>query len=395
MKIIWITPECPYPPNSGGRSGIWNRIIQFSKNNEIFLFSIADEEDFQYINEINKYCKETKLYKKTKSLFTIIKSLIYPYTAVSRWNNNMKRDITETIRKIKPDFIIVDSPQMLGIFNKKSLKEENIILCQHNIEYLTLRNIAKGIKNPIKKLMYYIVSKQLELYEKKMYRKNIFKLVTFVSINDKKYFENKYNYTNTFLVPVGAYITDEINNDGNDIIFVAKMSYPPNEEAAIWYLENVWDNVYKENNTTKFYIVGKDPSDNIKQLAQKHKNVIVTGTVDSLKKYYDMAKIVIVPIFTGGGVNVKLLEALGNGKLVITTPKGIEGTDFEKNIQLLVCENAEEFIYECNNVLEKYSDYSYIVLNALKKMKEDYSWEKVVGDFEQKLIKIKEQNNEK
>lgn len=394
MKIIWITPECPYPPNSGGRSGIWNRIVQFSKNNEIFLFSIGDDEDYQYVNEINKYCKETKFYKKTKSISTIIKSLIYPYTAVSRWNNSMKKDVQNVITKIEPDFIIVDLPQMLGNLDKKTLKEQNIILCQHNIEHKTLRDIAKGIKNPIKRLIYYIVSKQLELYEKKMYNKNLFKLVTFVSIDDKKYFENKYKYKNTLLVPVGAYITDEINNEGKDVIFVAKMSYPPNEEAAIWYLENVWDNVYKENNSTKFYIVGKDPSENIKQLAKKHKNVIVTGTVESLKEYYDMAKIVVAPIFTGGGVNVKLLEALGNGKLVVTTPKGIEGTDFEKNIQVLVCESAEEFTCECNSILKNYDNYKDIVSNALNKMKNEYSWKKVVGKFEQELIKIKEQNNE-
>mgnify|MGYP004670102015 CR=1 FL=1 len=394
MKIIWITPECPYPPNSGGRSGIWNRIIQFSKNNEIFLFSIADEEDFKYINEINKYCKETKFYKRKKTLNTIIKSIFYPYTAVSRWNKDMKKNINKTIERVNPDFIIIDSPQMLGILNKKDLEKQNIVLCQHNIEYETLRNIANGIKNPIKKIIYYIVAKQLELYERKSYKKNRFALVTFVSISDKKYFEDKYKYTNTFLVPVGAYITDEINNNGKDVVFVAKMSYPPNEEAAIWYLENVWDNVYKENHSTKFYIVGKDPSENIKQLAKKHKNVIVTGTVESLKEYYDMAKIVVAPIFTGGGVNVKLLEALGNGKLVITTPKGIEGTDFEKNVQVLVCESTEEFICECNKILKNYDNYKDIVLNALNKMRNEYSWEKVVGKLEQELIKIKEQNNE-
>lgn len=392
MKLIWITPECPYPANTGGRSGVWNRIKNMANNNEIYLFCIAEDKDYIYKEDIDTVCKSVNFYKRQKSFLTYLKSLSSPYPAVSRWNKKLKNDVTKCYLQIKPDYIIVDFPQMIGNIDKEILLSHKVVLCQHNIEFMTLKNIATGLKFSIKKLLYYIVSKQLENYENKLYKDYDFKLITFVSMNDKKFFEEKYNNYNTLLVPVGATIKEEVSNKGKDIIFVAKMSYPPNENAAIWFLKNVWNSIYEKHPKTHFYIVGKDPSQKLIDYANTFKNVIVTGTIDSVDKYYDLARIVVVPLFNGGGVKVKLLEALGYGKLVITTSKGIEGTDFINNTHLLVADTELEFIKKCNDVLDNYDQYKEILINAKKKMISEYSWEKVVRDFENKLIDMEKEN---
>lgn len=392
MKIIWITPECPYPPNTGGRSGIWNRIKNMADNNEIYFFCIAEDKDYIYKEDISSVCKNVNFYKRKKSFFTLVKSLFYPYPAISRWNKKLKNDIKTCCLQIKPDYIIVDFPQMVGNIDRSIFLNYKVVLCQHNIEFKTLRNIAKGLNFSIKKIIYYIVSKQLEIYENKLYKKNNFKLITFVSISDKKFFEEKYNKYNTLLVPVGATIKENISDNAQDIVFIAKMSYPPNEKAVIWFLKNVWDKIYECHPETHFYIVGKDPSQKLKDYVNTFKNVIITGTVDSVDKYYDLAKIVVVPLFTGGGVKVKLLEALGYGKLVITTSKGIEGTDFIDNIHLLVADTKSEFIKKCNDVLDNYEKYNEILQNVKEKMINEYSWEKVVRDFENKLIDMEKKN---
>lgn len=391
MKLLWISPECPYPPDTGGKGGIWNRIKYLAKNNEIYLFCISEKVDEKYKNNMEKICKKVTFYNREENIFSYLKCIIYPYVAVSRWNKQLKKDILESYIKIKPNFVIVDSPQMVGNIDKKILDEHKVVLCQHNIEFMALKNIASGFNSKLKKIIYKINSYQLEFYERKLYRKNYFPLITFVSKSDKEFFEKKYKLNNTFLVPVGAYLKENTSK-GKDVIFVAKMSYPPNENAAIWFLKNVWNSILEKHPKTNFYLVGKDPSQKLIDYAKTFKNVIVTGTIDSVDKYYDLAKVVVVPLFNGGGVKVKLLEALGYGKLVITTSKGIEGTDFVNNIHLLVADTETEFIKKCNDVLDNYDKYEEILINANKKMTSEYSWEKVVNDFENKLIDMEKKN---
>lgn len=248
MKLIWITPECPYPPNTGGRVGIWKRIQYISENNEVFFFGIIDnEKESVYENKIKEYCKEVSLYHRCNGVKTIISSLKYPFPAVSRWNEKLKKDLEKSYDRIDPDFIMIDLPQMLGTLPSNILESRKIILNQHNIEFQTLKSLADGIKNPIKRVVYNIVSKQMKQYERQIYLNDKIYLYTFVSTKDKQFFEETYNKSNTLLVPVGAEIkaVEKMNMDSHSIIFVAKMSYPANEEGALWLINEIIPRVKK------------------------------------------------------------------------------------------------------------------------------------------------------
>lgn len=151
MKIIWITLECPYPPNTGGRVGIWKRIEYMSRNNEIYLFSIIDdEEEMKYKIKINEFCKEVNMFSRRNLVESGLISFFKPFPAVSRWNPDMTTAILKIEKRIKSDYIVVDFPQMIEVLPNNDYILEKTILNQHNIEYLTMKSLAKGIKNPIK-----------------------------------------------------------------------------------------------------------------------------------------------------------------------------------------------------------------------------------------------------
>ena len=391
MKVIWISSECPYPANTGGRIVVMKKLEYFSQKNDIYFFCVIDNDDeYKYRFELLKYCKEVHLYKRNKSI-ALPKLVKGPFVCVSRWITTMKKDIDICFEKEKIDWVIVEFPQMLGNIGRKIFDSGKLVLNQHNVEYKTLNNLAKSISNPIKRIIYGIEAKRLYQFEERYYRNFNIKLFTFVSIEDKAFFERKFGIFNTLLVPVGAEVYDyeENKNNNNIISYFGKMSYPPNAEAVIWFSNQVFPIIQKEVPESKFYVVGKDPSTELVSLLKSNPNVVVTGTVDKIEDYYKQTDLVVVPLSHGGGVKVKVLEALGYGKLVISTAKGIEGTSFRNEIDILTAESAKEFAHICINALHNLSCYVKVRRCGYEKIQRNFTWKAIVERFEQELNLLK------
>lgn len=389
MKLFWLTAEMPFPPNTGGRIVMFKRIEYLSKNNEIYLFSIIDsEEDYKYRDDLLKYCKNVFLYNRhDHRLRNLLKLVHGPYVCVSRWQNEMKKDIDILYEDTCPDFVVVDFPQMLGNISEKVMRNGRVVLNQHNTEYVTLRNLSNIYNTFLKRMASKIESYRLESLEKKYYERNLIKLYTFVSIEDKEFFENKYGLHNTYLIPVGTEISKCDSKRKKEFIvsYIGKMEYPANVEAAIWFANNVFKKAENVIPELKYFVVGKNPLPEVKALQENNPNIIVTGTVDNVDEYFEKSDIIVIPLFHGGGVKVKLLEALGHGKLVITTNKGIEGTAFEDKKELLVAESPEQYVELISDIYAHPEVYESIKEEGLKCVQENFTWSSIISRFEMKL----------
>ncbi len=92
------------------------------------------------------------------------------------------------------------------------------------------------------------------------------------------------------------------------------------------------------------YIVGKNPSRELEELIGLHENIILTGYVDSVDEYYDKCHCMIVPLFIGSGQRVKIIEAFSKGMPVISTSIGAEGLHYSHGDNILIADNADEFV---------------------------------------------------
>lgn len=390
MKIFWLTPESPIPTNTGGRKATWEKIKELAKCNEIHLFMVIDSNhEEQYRDEIAKVCTQVHLYKRKVNLNKLIKSLFVPYPATTRDIKEMRHDIDSLRMKIVPDVIIVDYPQMMVNLSKRTLNQNLVILNQYNIEHKVLVEVCKHFKNPLKNLLYGITAKLMRLYERRLYKTKKIDLFTFVSLEDKNFFENYYKLYNTFLVPIGVEkhsFCDMVRN--HKILFVGNMTYPPNIVAVEWFCSEVLPLVKNYVNDLQLYIVGKDPPEKIVNLAKKYKELVVTGTVPDITKYYNECAFVVVPLQSGGGVKVKLLEALGFGKLVLTTSKGVEGTIFTDKKHLCVENIPTDFADRCIDILINMTNYEQIRFDGYVEVANNYTWHAVAKNFELKIQEL-------
>lgn len=388
MNIVFVTPEFPYPPNSGGRIYTWQRIKYLSQNNNIYICSMIDDNDKQYLNdkEVKDVFTDIFVYKRKNKIIQAIKGIKYPFSVATRRSEEMFNDISMLTSKNNIDLIIIDHPQMLVNCDMNN----NIpkVLTQHNIEFLAFESMYNKNNNMIKKFIYKRECKLMQKYEEYYYKNNIINGYSFISQEDKEYFENKYNNNSTILIPPGLnYIEKEYKKkQGYNIVFTGKMDYEPNIQAMRWFCEEIFPKIQKEILDVKLYIVGKKPTDYIKKL--KNENIIVTGEVDSVEEYLKLANVVIVPLLSGGGVKIKLIEALQFRNIVITTSKGVEGTKFTNNNELLISDDVDEFAKYCIDVLKKPEKYKDYIQKSIECIEENYLWSSIGSKYEQFLNEI-------
>ncbi len=158
-----------------------------------------------------------------------------------------------------------------------------------------------------------------------------------------------------------------IPEDRKDIMFVGGFTHKPNIDAVLWFAKKIYPLVLNEIPNMKFYIIGSNPTDEVRKLASD--SIIVTGFVsdEQLDKYYESCKLTVVPLRYGAGVKGKIVEAMFKQMPVITTPIGAEGLiNIDK--ALVTAESNDEFAnyiiryYNNDNLLEELtkSAFNYV-----------------------------------
>lgn len=395
MNILWVSLYPPLPLNFGGPVGIYKRLIELRKYNNIYLFYINEENNSDYNASLVELCDEVHSYQRNgiTSKDTLFKIFGYPYTAATRYISQMQLDIEDCIRRNDIDLINVEFPQMcVNLEATHALhKDIPIVLHEHNNEWLRFAQMADAVTG-LKKILYKRESRLLYKLEKKIETQKLVSLYTFLSDKDQKQFAKNFDidFNRTVLVPLGADVIDnlEIENGVTEknIMFCAAMDSELNQEAALWFTRNVFPLIKSSIPGVKFYIVGRNPSDEILSLSSD--DIVVTGTVDSLVEYYSKADLVVIPLLHGGGVKVKLLEAVGYNKNIVTTSIGIEGTLFDTKEHIPVCDDNDNFANTCKRILTD-DDYAKSLRDKTRGFfLENYTWDNIGKKYNSYLTSL-------
>jgi glycosyltransferase involved in cell wall biosynthesis len=112
----------------------------------------------------------------------------------------------------------------------------------------------------------------------------------------------------------------------SDIVFVADFAHDPNEDAALWFLEEVFPIIRQRAPHVRLWMVGSNPTPKVRHLAV-NPSITVTGFVtdEQLAVYYSKARVAIAPLRYGAGMKGKVVEAMRFGVPIVTTPFGVQG----------------------------------------------------------------------
>ncbi len=381
MKVLQICNKPPYPPIDGGciaMNNITEGLIDLCV--DVDVLSISTNKHPVILSMLPDDYKEKTNFEHVK-INTDIKLKDAFINLFSGDSYNIKRFISKDFKKalinklnsVEYDIVLLES---LYVTPYIDLIRENsnarIILRAHNIEHVIWERMAENTVNPLKKSYLKLLTSRLQKFE----AETIQKLDAIISISelDKKAFIHLGFNKSILNLPVGYSMKEiELNPEfeENSIFHIASMDWPPNEEAVRWFLEKVWVELVKNHPMSKIYLAGRSMP---KWLINSDiENVEVEGEVASAKKFILSKDIMIVPLLSGSGMRVKIIEGMALGKTIITTSIGAEGINCTNEENILIANTPEEFQKYISKCLTDTDFKQKIGLNAQRLIAKEYS----------------------
>ena len=181
-------------------------------------------------------------------------------------------------------------------------------------------------------------------------------------------------------VPVPEAPLDPLGAVPPGVLFVGSFGHPANVDAARWLGEELFPEVARAVPQARLTIVGPEPPAEVRALADAR--VEVTGEVPEVRPYLDAAAVVAAPIRVGGGMRVKVLEALAAGKAVVATPLAVEGMALDDGHQLRIAADGALFAESLRELLVDRDARAALAARARKWAVEHGSWDRSVARYE-------------
>lgn len=254
-----------------------------------------------------------------------------------------------------------------------------VVLRAHNVEHQIWQRIAKIERNPLKRGYLKHLSLTLGNYERE--HASLYDGIACITQNDADYFSSLGCRKPIATIPFGIVPEPMANVDEEpySLFHLGSMDWMPNEESIRWFLDKVWPTVHRRVPQARLYLAGrKMPQDLIDG---EWEGVSVVGEVPDALYFISSKQINVVPLLSGSGIRVKIIEAMSQGKAVVSTTVGAQGIDYANGENLLIADTAEQFAEQIARCVED-QDYCHrIGQNAYNLVATRYNTQQLTHDL--------------
>lgn len=190
-------------------------------------------------------------------------------------------------------------------------------------------------------------------------------------------------------VDLERYYPQPMDEEPGTVVYVGALNWPPNVDSVRWFRNELWPRIQKDEPTARWIIVGKDPPADILRWPEEDRSIAVTGFVDDVRAYLHRASVVVVPLRSGGGMRLKILEAMAAGKAVVSTPLGAEGIPASNNEEIVLAPADRTFAAAVVRLLRQGVDRKRIG-KAARAWVEQYGWNRIAENLEREYSALLE-----
>lgn len=342
-----LTPYLPFPLLSGGQIRTYNLLKKLANKHEVTLFSlIKDNNEKKYIPELEKYCKNVKVFKRSSKPFTmknVFKTAFssYPFLVIRNHAPQIISAVEDELKREKYDLIHAETFYMMPHIPKTSIPT---ILVEQTIEYLGYESYAKKASPLLRSILNIDINK-IRRWEK-YYWKACDTLIV-MSEDDKKYISNEIKESKKIEVVANGVDTkwfEEIKKTEHKfptLLSVGTFKWLPNVEAVEFLVKKVWPIVKNKLPNVRLWIVGNAPTDQVYQYERKDQSIQVIGRIPDIRDAFSGADVLMAPVFSGKGTRYKVLEAMASGTPIVATNTAVEGLNVKNGVHIMTSDTAE------------------------------------------------------
>ncbi|GFO60116.1 glycosyl transferase family 1 [Geomonas silvestris] len=384
MKILIVTPSFPYPPDSGAKIRIFNIIRYLSREDEVHLISLTDCSDDDAVPEMQRYCKKVHAVRTNRRpallqlpgvLYNFVRGL--PFMLKYAQAPELKKALEQVCERDNYDIIQFEHSYMA--YNVKYLSKElscKTVLSFHNIASLQYYRIYQLEKRLVRKVECLFEWVPMLRWESKIAQRFHKSLV--VSELDRILLRLMNPGLDVSVVPNGVdarkFSCTPLAGRKRNIIFVGLMDYGPNADAVLYFHREIFPLIKEKVPDLGFMVVGSDPPREVRELS-RNPDVVVTGRVDDLRPYYQKALVAVIPLRSGGGTRLKIIEALSTGTPVVSTSVGCEGLEVSDGEHIMIADSPEAFAAKVVSLIEDSSQWLRLSSQGRELVEKTYDWE--------------------
>ena len=381
MKVLQICQKPPFPPVDGGAIAM-NNVTQGLLNlgHQVKVICVETPKHPSKRKDLpTDYVQKTQF----ESVFidTSIKLKAAFFNLFSKRSYNIERFICLELEEKIEDTLANDNYDVVileGLFvapNYSAIRRSfrgKIVLRAHNIEFRIWERMAENARNPFKKMYLNFLSKRLQAFEIKSFnRMDGICAMTDLDLAD---IQRICPDVPAVSIPSGYILqhkkATEEEIEPQAIFHIASMDWQPNIQALDWFLEHAWTGIKAANPNCKLYLAGRKMPEHYFSLNDPQ--IITVGEVESAAAFYQGKSIMIVPLLSGSGMRIKIIEGMAMGKAIVSTSIGAEGIECEDGKHLLIADSADKFVEKVNYLLQNPTFRGEISRNAGDLIKNRY-----------------------
>lgn len=398
MKILQIANKVPYPPKDGGSIATFAMTKGFMQlGHEVTVLAmstskhpvkesdipqkIRDDIRFELVEVDTRICP-------TRALINLLFSAL-PYNAerfiTKAFSNKLKELLSEEA---------FDVIQLEGLYlapyvplirkHSKSL----ISMRAHNIEHEIWERTVKQ-RSGLAKFYTRIIASRVRRMELKSM--NSYDAIVPITGRDARIMESLGCSLPLHVSPTGINTADfqqyNARPDFPSVFHIGALDWSPNQEGIGWFLKNVWKDLHSKYPELKFFIAGRNAPESIQNI--KEPNVVFLGEVDDAYAFMESKAIMIVPLLSGSGMRIKIIEGMALSKSIISTSIGAEGIGVSHGKEIMIADDAEKFTSGIESLLNNFDKFEALGREAAKYVEANYdnlSISKSLEGFYKELI---------
>ena len=405
MKVLWVCPFFPYPPDNGTRIREYYLLRELARWDEVSVFSlIQSPRELENTGDLGQFCQNVwGVYPENKRPDAFFDGRRSALDVLTGWvdpaprhfygppSPNVVNQLAAHIRQENFDVVVIEHLLMSNYAWEAigAAGRPLWVLSQENVESLIQKQhirLEKGLPGRLRKEVYY---RSFIRFERRACLR--YDHVLMVSENDSQEllkFVPELPPQRLSLLPngvdLGSYELIESQPEADTLIYQGALTYNANYDAMAFFLREILPVIQAGRPGVKVKITGKTEGVDLSGLAVTEQ-VIFTGYVPDIRQEIRNSAVCIVPLKVGGGTRLKILEALALGTPVVATSKGAEGLDLQPGRDLLVADSPAEFAAAVIRVLSEPGLREQLRVNGRKAVESQYGSRQIAANLHQLL----------
>ncbi len=360
MKILILSTKMPWPPRDGGAIATMNLAMGLARNGaDVTLLSMNTAKHYFPPGQIPDHIRDLINIRSVDvdtgiRPFRLLLNLLFssrPYIAERFISKTFQLELGKCLAETSFDIIQIEGPY-LGYYKQFIGKGPILALRAHNLEHRIWNLRARQEQNPIRRVYLKSLTQRIKMLEHKLLW-NLDLLVP-ISGTDEEGFMQMGHRLQTMVCPAGLDPDDySFSNSGEDIrlFYIGALDWAPNQEGLDWFFSKAWPEIISRWPDLVLHVAGRNSSRYF--TANLPENVHAEGEIDDAIPFFSDHNVMIVPLLSGSGIRIKILEAMAMGKVVISSTIGASGLGAKDGEHLFIADSAEDYIRILENLFQK------------------------------------------